>query len=288
MVLMAVGAVVQAQTVAGRYGEAELMESTTDGIVTEIAFFTPEIVNVRHYRTESQVEKRSLVVTLQKQACSVGTDNSDANITRLTSDALTVSYNKATGYVTFYNKEGQQLLTEKEGNTVLTARKDGPFDSYRVKQTFKLQTGERLYGLGQLQNGNWNQRGKTYDYMIEGNTSVWIPYVHSSKGYALYWDNPSPTTYKDTSAGMSFESAVGYGVDYYFLLGSTIDGQVATQRMRQLTGQMPMIPLWAYGFFQSKKRYESADETMGVVRIYRQMNVPLNKIIEKKVVRLSE
>ena len=58
--------------------------------------------------------------------------------------------------------------------------------------------------------------------------------------------------------------------------------------MRQLTGKVPMIPLWAYGFFLSKKRYESADETMGVVRIYRQMNVPLNKIIEKKVVRLSE
>ena len=71
-------------------------------------------------------------------------------------------------------------------------------------------------------------------------------------------------------------------------MGSTTDGQVATQRMRQLTGKVPMIPLWAYGFFQSKKRYESADETMGVVRIYRQMNVPLNKIIEKKVVRLSE
>ena len=278
LLLVALSAV-QAQPLSGRYGEAELMETTSDGIVTEIAFFTPEIINVRHYKTESKVEKPSLVVTLHKQAVSVLVSSADETTT-LTSDALTVSYNKQTGCVTFYNKEGQQLLTEKEGTTMLTARKDGSFDSYKVKQTFKLQTGERLYGLGQLQNGNWNQRGKTYDYMIEGNTSVWIPYLHSSKGYAIYWDNPSPTSYKDQSSGMSLESAVGYGVDYYFLLGSTDDGQVATQRMRQLTGQMPMIPLWAYGFFQSKERYESADETMSVMRRYRQMNVPLDCVVQ--------
>ena len=278
--VLAVLSTTQAQPLSGRYGEAELIETTSSGMVTEISFMTPEIVNVRHYKTESQVEKRNLVVTLQKQACSVLVSSADENTVTLASDALTVNYDKTIGCVTFYDKAGQQLLTEKSGQTVLTARKDGPFDSYKVKQTFQLQTGERLYGLGQLQNGNWNQRGKTYDYMIEGNTSVWIPYIHSTKGYALYWDNPSPTTYKDNSQGMSFESAVGYGVDYYFLLGSTTDGQVATQRMRQLTGQMPMIPLWAYGFFQSKERYESADETMSVMRRYRQMNVPLDCVVQ--------
>ena len=280
MALMVTASVttLQAQGVqTGRYGEAELVEATSEGLVTEVAFLTPEIVNVRHYRTESMVQKHSPVVTLEKDASPVSID---ATTVALTSEALTVHYNKATGCVTFYNKEGQQLLTEKSGQTVLTARKDGTTDSYRVKQTFTLQSGERLYGLGQLQNGNWNQRGKTYDYMIEGNTSVWIPYVHSSKGYALYWDNPSPTSYKDSSAGMSFESAVGYGVDYYFLLGSTTDGQVATQRMRQLTGQVPMIPLWAYGFFQSKERYESASETMGVVQRYRRLNVPLDCVVQ--------
>ena len=280
ILLSFVMAALQAQTVAGRYGEAELMETTAGGIVTEIAFMTPEIVNVRHYRTESQVAKRDLVATLQKQAISVAVSTPDETTVTLASDALSVNYDKQTGCVTFYDKAGQQLLTEKENTTALTARKDGTFDSYKVKQTFKLQSGERLYGLGQLQNGNWNQRGKSYDYMIEGNTSVWIPYVHSSKGYALFWDNPSPTSYRDGSQGMSFESAVGYGVDYYFLLGSTTDGQVATQRMRQLTGDVPMIPLWAYGFFQSKERYMSADETMSVMRRYRQMNVPLDCVVQ--------
>lgn len=101
--------------------------------------------------------------------------------------------------------------------------------------------------------------------MIEGNTSVWIPYLHSTRGYSLLWDNASPTTYSDNgSVEMSFESAVGYGVDYYFRLGSATDGNEAIRRMRELTGQVPMIPAWGYGYFQSKERYASADENMGV------------------------
>lgn len=267
------------EVLAGAYGDAELTKNV-DGMVTEIAFYTPEIVNVRHYKSGSDIAKNNLVVTLSKQECMVEIDSTDATMTTLTSSALVVKYNRTNGCVSFCGLDGEELLTEKSGATSLTARKDGDFDSYRVKQTFKLQSGERTYGLGQLQNGNWNQRNKSYDYMIQGNTSVWIPYLQSSKGYAIYWDNASPTSYKDNSQGMYFESAVGYGVDYFFLLGSKSDGQVAVQRMRQLTGQMPMIPLWAYGFFQSKERYQNATETMGVVKKYRDLRVPIDCVVQ--------
>lgn len=267
-----------AQT-GSRYGKAE-MTHEKDGMVTEIAFYTPEIVNVRHYKTESEVAKNNLVVTLAKQDCAVSVGSTAADTITLTGSALTVKYSRSTGCVAFFSPDGGQLLKEKDGATTLTARKDGTSDSYTVKQTFKLQSGERTYGLGQLQNGNWNQRNKSYDYMIQGNTSVWIPYLQSTKGYALYWDNASPTSYKDNSQGMSFESAAGYGVDYFFLLGSTTDGQVAVQRMRQLTGQMPMIPLWAYGFLQSKERYESASQTMGVMKRYRDLRIPIDCVVQ--------
>lgn len=270
---------VSVQAAPGRYGEAELTETLPEkNIVTEIAFFTEDIVNVRHYVAGTEIDKHDLVVTLCKQDVSVSrTDDGDA--VTLSSGAVTVTYDKQTGCVAFFDPNGRQMIAERSA-AALTAVKDGPFDSYRVGQTFKLENGERLYGLGQLQNGNWNQRGKTYNYMIEGNTSVWIPYVHSSKGYAIFWDNAAPTTYKDNAAGMSFESAAGYGVDYFYLGGSSSDGQAATRNMRRLTGQVPMIPLWAYGFFQSKERYESADETMGVVKRYRELNVPLDCVVQ--------
>jgi alpha-D-xyloside xylohydrolase len=50
--------------------------------------------------------------------------------------------------------------------------------------------------------------------------------------------------------------------------------------MRDLTGQAPMFPLWTFGYWQSKERYKSQDELVGVVKKYRDLNVPLDGIIQ--------
>jgi len=48
------------------------------------------------------------------------------------------------------------------------------------------------------------------------------------------------------------------------MYGGNADGVVA--QMRSLTGQAPMFPHWAFGFWQSRERYTSQDETVGVVQ----------------------
>ncbi len=50
--------------------------------------------------------------------------------------------------------------------------------------------------------------------------------------------------------------------------------------MRQLSGDVPMFPLWTYGFWQCKERYKSSGEVLGVVDRYRQLQVPLDGIIQ--------
>jgi alpha-D-xyloside xylohydrolase len=50
--------------------------------------------------------------------------------------------------------------------------------------------------------------------------------------------------------------------------------------MRALTGQAPMFPLWTFGYWQSKERYKSQDELVGVVKKYRELGVPLDGIIQ--------
>ena len=55
--------------------------------------------------------------------------------------------------------------------------------------------------------------------------------------------------------------------------GGNADGVIAC--MRDLTGQAPMFPLWTYGYWQSKERYKSQDELVGVVKKYRELGVPL-------------
>lgn len=77
---------------------------------------------------------------------------------------------------------------------------------------------------------------------------------------------------------MTFDSAVGDLCDYYFVYGGGADGVVAG--LRELTGQAPMFPLWTYGFWQSRERYVSQDELVGVVRKYRDLKIPLDGIIQ--------
>jgi alpha-D-xyloside xylohydrolase len=62
------------------------------------------------------------------------------------------------------------------------------------------------------------------------------------------------------------------------MYGGSADGVIAL--MRHLTGNVPMFPLWTYGFWQSKERYKSALETEAVVDKYRELQVPLDGIIQ--------
>ena len=49
---------------------------------------------------------------------------------------------------------------------------------------------------------------------------------------------------------------------------------------RELTGKAPMMPQWAYGFWQSRQRYETQDQLLGVLREYRKRGLPLDNIVQ--------
>jgi alpha-D-xyloside xylohydrolase len=49
---------------------------------------------------------------------------------------------------------------------------------------------------------------------------------------------------------------------------------------RGLTGQAAMMPKWAYGFWQSRQRYETQDQLLGVVREHRRRGIPLDTIVQ--------
>ena len=163
------------------YGQADY-RGTIKNVVTEVAFYTPSIVNVRKYMTESNVPRQQLAVTLAKQDVAVEQAEVDASTQSLKTSALDVRFNTRTGQIKFYTSDGTQLLSEKASGTVLTACQDGSYASYKVSSQFTLTSTEQIYGLGQLQNNRFNQRDATYSNMIEGNMSVWIPYFYSTKG----------------------------------------------------------------------------------------------------------
>jgi alpha-D-xyloside xylohydrolase len=230
-----------------------------------VEFYTPSIVHI----VKGQPTK-TLVVTAQPEAVEVS-----RNGNTLSSKTLTVKVDPKTGAITFATK-GKVLLCEKKmGLTPITTGNDA--GKYQVQQVFTLDKDEAIYGLGTIQNGKMNRRGE-HKRMEQSNLEDFQNVLQSIKGWGLYWDNYSPTMFDDDANGMSFTSEVGEGVDYYFMYGGSADGVIA--QMRQLTGDVPMFPLWTYGYWQSKERYKTARETEGIVDKYRELQVPLDGIIQ--------
>ena len=248
------------------------VEMQTSGTTVTLEFFTPSIVRVVKSPIGHTYEKRGLVVIARPD---------DVQITQkghaVSSDALTVSLDAKTGALTFTAK-GKTLLREK-GACLFEPRTTGPDSgAYRVTQCFQLDKDEAIYGLGTFQNGKINRRGE-HKLMEQSNLEDFQNVLQSIKGWGIYWDNYSRTQFDDDAVkGMSFSSEVGDCVDYYFMYGGSADGVIA--QMRHLSGDVPMFPLWTYGFWQCKERYKSAAELLGVVDQYRALQVPLDGIIQ--------
>ena len=220
----------------------------------KVDFLTPNIVHV----VKGQPTK-TLVVTLRPAQLDVVKKGNTTS-----SSELTVKQD-AQGNLTFLTRKGKVLLREKV------------CDVKEARQTFSLDKDEAIYGLGTVQDGKMNRRGLK-KRMEQSNLEDFQNVLQSIKGWSIYWENYSPTLFEDNAQGMTFDAEVGEGVDYYFMYGGSADGNIAL--MRQLTGDVPMFPLWTYGYWQSKERYKTARETESIVDQYRALQVPLDGIIQ--------
>jgi alpha-D-xyloside xylohydrolase len=268
---------IQENSKAQSYQKTDLgVKTVVNSVNVEIQFYDPSTVRVLKSPEGKSFSKQSLSVIKvpQKTEFSV---KQQGDALSLKSKSLTVSLNLKKGEVSFTNPARENLLREKEAGVSFTDFNDAGVKTYTVSQSFSLDKEEAIYGLGQLQKGKMVQRNQKVR-MVQDNLEDYIPFFQSVKGYGLFWDNYSPTDFEDNKERTSFRSEVGDCVDYYFMYGGNADGVIAN--MRNLTGQAPMFPLWTYGFWQSRERYKSQDELVGVVKKYRELGVPLDGIIQ--------
>ncbi|MCW3836470.1 TIM-barrel domain-containing protein [Sphingomonas canadensis] len=124
---------------------------------------------------------------------------------------------------------------------------------------------------------NWNPWFHNFDLPMKAGKPVdirveWEP----NAGYiALYHNDPMPAADRH-SLWMSSEAA--RAIDYYFVAGADMDGVIAGYR--GLTGKAEMLPLWAYGFWQSRQRYETQEQLLSVVSEYRKRRIPFDNIVQ--------
>lgn len=162
------------------------------------------------------------------------------------------------------------------------AQADSGAKSYRVTATFDSPSDEHYYGLGQQQKGWMDLRNHQircwHDYGAIGGEDVCVPFMVSTRGYGLIWDNPSKTT---VDLGFNnrnvWSSEVGDRVSYFVIAGATSDE--IYQGYRLLTGVTHLLPRATYGYIQSKAIYPTQEQILDVVKGYRERKVPLDVVV---------
>lgn len=252
------------------------LKANTQGMDIEVAFYSPSIVRVYKTPEGKPCEKKSLIVVKSPGQTPVEFSENGKNI-RMKSAEMQVELNPLTGGIYFYDATGRELLKDKDYGTSFAPKEDAGTASYQVRGSFLLEKDEPVYGVGQVMDGKLNRRNSMHHLQNE-NMFTYSPYFMSPvKGYAVYWDNYSISDYMDAPQELAFTS-LGHCADYYFMYGGNADGIIAN--VRDLTGKAPMLPLWAYGFFQSKERYHTQEENLGVLKKYRQLQIPIDCMIQ--------
>jgi len=90
--------------------------------------------------------------------------------------------------------------------------------------------------------------------------------------------NTPRLSWKLTDNFTTFRSPVAKSLDYVVFYGPSADSVIATYR--RLSGEAPMFPQWAYGFWQCRERYTSATHLVETVKEFRRRNLPVDVIVQ--------
>jgi alpha-glucosidase len=171
------------------------------------------------------------------------------------------------------NADERPMMYDPKGTTVAAAKRLG-FD-------------EHFYGLGEkaarLDKRRdhftmWNSDTPGYK---EGTDPIYqsIPfYIGWEQGaaYGIFFDNSYRTSFDFGRSSQTYAafSAEGGEMNYYFFNGPSMKKILG--RYTELTGRMPMPPLWSLGHQQSRWSYYPQAMAEEVVREYRKRDLPLD------------
>ena len=138
---------------------------------------------------QKNIEEDKTVFCTEKMTITVYTDDNIITV----SDASGKEVFKATGH------ELKEASVQGEATREATLTLDSPQDEY-------------LYGLGQFQDGFLNVKGLTRR-LTQVNTQIAIPFLMSSKGYGILWNNYGLTDFNPADNKVAMEREAGEGAE---------------------------------------------------------------------------
>ena len=177
------------------------VERSQDGMTLHLASGTlklqmcaERVIRVSYSPGEVIPAQTDFVVIKKWTPCPFTFKEDEASLT-LSTDALGVRVDRASGALTFSDAAGRTILRETpEGGKKMTPALVNDETTFHSEQSFVSPLDEFLYGMAQAQDAVWNWRGMPIE-LRQLNTQAALPVLVSSKGWGLLWNNASFTDF---------------------------------------------------------------------------------------------
>ena len=197
------------------------------------------------------------------------------------SDAVILKTPVTTSYLFEAKLNGDTVFIKEKPIIIGTHRTDEYQGFY-----FPLKDDEMIFGSGEralplnrrgyrlnLYNNPWYGYGEGAD-----NLNYSVPFITSSEGYGLFFDNPSKS-YLDI--GKANKNILEYGafsdeLNVYVIFGNY---QQILQSYYKLTGTQPLPPRWAMGNLMSRFGYTSEEQVKSIYSKMTKENIPVDAVI---------
>jgi alpha-D-xyloside xylohydrolase len=221
------------------------------------------------------------------------TDNGTAIV--VTTSQIKATVTKSTGLIAFTTASGTAVCSET-GRTMTAVAKTGGA-GFSGTLNFNSPASEKVYGLGQLSMGapGWGSGGGSWweanppdrtgqlnirSFAVDMHQANWydiIPFFITTSGYGVLMNFCSHAT-KSSPLNFAADFLLNNSWDYFFIYGPSFDTIISGYR--DITGPAPMLPKWAFGWWQCKNAYTASSQMLTVVSTYRSDNIPLDCIVQ--------
>jgi len=179
------------------------LQRMADGVVIRVGegflkleVCASDVVRVAYAKDQAFFARKSLAAQAKLCDGAKFEVSEGAGTASLVTSKLRVRVELATGRVAFFDAAGTPVLAEKDGGrTLMPAIVQGE-NTQHVRQEWLPDPDEALYGLGENQVGLLDLKGYDLD-LWQHNGTIVIPFLVSSRGWGILWDNTSFTRFGD-------------------------------------------------------------------------------------------
>jgi len=192
---------------------AASLEKFLNGLTVHLAegdlrleVLSPSMIHVAFAHEPSFFHHLSLIRVPPPQTAVAFHVEESATAWTLITESLRVTVDRANGTLNFADASGRVVLAETAGSRELIPAEVQGEHTFHIRQQWHGTLDESLHGLGQMQLGVVDIKGYDLD-LWQHNTNIVVPFLVSSKGYGILWDNTSYTRFGDLRPFASIPAA---------------------------------------------------------------------------------